>query len=276
MRSIAIIAGRELRDSLRNRRVAGAALLMAALALTLTLLGSAPTGTVGVGMLSVTIVSLSSLTIFLVPLIALLIAHDAIAGDLDRGTLALLLAYPVRRVEVLLGKFVGHSMVLAIASVAGYGAAALALAFAGGDQGAGAWSSFALLVGTSILLGMAFVAMGYLASASVRDPRTAAALAIGLWLFFVLVYDMAVLGALVADQGRSLTPSLVNALLLANPADVFRLANLTADSSVSLSAGMAGMTREAPANPVLLLGVLVAWIVVPLTLAMMIFQRREL
>ena len=48
------------------------AVLMAALALTLSFLGSAPTGTVGVGPVEVTIVSLSSLTIFLLPLILVL------------------------------------------------------------------------------------------------------------------------------------------------------------------------------------------------------------
>ena len=58
MNAVAIIAGRELRDGLRNRWVIATTLLMAALALTLTLLGSAPTGTVGVSALAATIVSL--------------------------------------------------------------------------------------------------------------------------------------------------------------------------------------------------------------------------
>ena len=42
-----------------------------------------------------TVVSLASLTVFLVPLIALLLAYDAIVGEAERGTLLLLLAYPV-------------------------------------------------------------------------------------------------------------------------------------------------------------------------------------
>ena len=48
----------------------------------------------GVRALDVVIVSLSSLTILL-PLIALLISHDAIVGEMERGTLLLLLSYPV-------------------------------------------------------------------------------------------------------------------------------------------------------------------------------------
>jgi ABC-2 family transporter len=86
MRPAFIIAGKELRDGMRNRWVLATTALMAALALTLAFLGTAPTGTVKASGLVVTIVSLSSLTIFLVPLIALLLSYDAIVGEADRGT----------------------------------------------------------------------------------------------------------------------------------------------------------------------------------------------
>lgn len=108
MKNILILATKEIQESLRNRWVLSATLLLAALALTLTFLGSAPTGNVGVRPLDVVVVSLSSLSIFLLPLIALLISHDAIVGEIERGTLLLLLSYPVGRWQVLLGKFVGR------------------------------------------------------------------------------------------------------------------------------------------------------------------------
>ena len=107
MRNILIVARKEIQEGLRNRWVLATTLLLAALALSLTFLGSAPTGNVGVRALDVVIVSLSSLTIFLLPLIALLISHDAIVGEMERGTMLLLLSYPVARWQVLLGKFVG-------------------------------------------------------------------------------------------------------------------------------------------------------------------------
>ena len=102
MRNVLLIAGKEIQESLRNRWVLATTLLLAALALTLTLLGSAPTGSVGVRPLDVVIVSLSSLSVFLLPLIALLISHDAIVGEIERGTMLLLLSYPVGRWQVLL------------------------------------------------------------------------------------------------------------------------------------------------------------------------------
>lgn len=276
MNAVAIIAGRELRDGLRNRWVIATTLLMAALALTLTLLGSAPTGTVGVSALAATVVSLSSLTIFLVPLIALLISYDAIAGELDRGTMALLLSYPVSRSAVVAGKFLGASAILGVATVIGYGAGGVALAIGAGTAEPGAWAAFAAMVGWSVVLGMVFVALGYIASACVRDPRTAGGIAIGVWLLFALIYDMALLGLLVADQGRLMTVGILNVLLLANPTDVYRLLNFTGFSDVNRFAGLAGLTQQMRFGVPVLAAVLLAWVAVPLAMAMLLFKRREL
>jgi len=160
MRQVIIVAGKELRDGMRNRWVLATTALLAALALTLAFLGAAPTGTVKVSALAVTIVSLSSLTIFLVPLIALLLSYDAIVGEVDRGTMALLLAYPVARWQVVFGKFAGHLGILGFATLVGYGVAGLALQLAGNDD-PGAWIAFIVMVGSSMLLGAVFIAIGY-------------------------------------------------------------------------------------------------------------------
>jgi ABC-type Na+ efflux pump permease subunit len=53
---------------------------------------------------------------------------SAIVGEVERGTLPLLLSYPVRRWQVILGKFLGHILILFFATTLGYSAAAGALA----------------------------------------------------------------------------------------------------------------------------------------------------
>ena len=276
MRNILLIAGKEIQESLRNRWVLATTLLLATLALTLTFLGSAPTGTVGVRPLDVVIVSLSSLTIFLLPLIALLISHDAIVGEMERGTMLLLLSYPVGRSQVLLGKFAGHLAVLAFATVLGYGAAALVLAATGAAIDAYSWGAFGNMIGSSILLGAVFIAVGYLVSALASDRGTAAGIAIGIWLLFVLIYDMALLGILVVDQGRFITTGILNALLLFNPTDAYRIFNLAGSANVSVFAGMAGLANTITLNLLVLLAALTAWALVPLALAALAFSRREL
>lgn len=276
MRNILIVARKEIQEGMRNRWVLATTLLLAGLALSLTFLGSAPTGTVGVRALDVVIVSLSSLTIFLLPLIALLISHDAIVGEMERGTMLLLLSYPVARWQVLLGKFVGHLSILAFATLLGYGAAAGALAAAGAEIDAESWRAFGSMIGSSILLGAAFIAVGYLVSALVRERGTAGGIAIGIWLLFVLIYDMALLGLLVVDQGQILSSGFLNTLLLLNPADAYRLFNLTGSAGVSAFSGMAGVAQSATLNPFVLLAALVAWALIPLGLAALAFSRREL
>jgi len=274
MRQVMIIAGKELRDGMRNRWVLATTALLAALALTLAFLGAAPTGTVKVSGLAVTIVSLSSLTIFLVPLIALLLSYDAIVGEVDRGTMALLLAYPVARWQVILGKFTGHLGILGFATLVGYGVAGLTLQWAGNED-RGAWIAFAVMVASSVLLGGVFIAIGYFVSTLVRDRGTAASIAIGVWLSLVLLYDMALLDALAADQGRTVTADVLNVLLLLNPADGYRLLNLTASPDVSGFAGVAGLGARTGLGPAVLVGALAAWVVVPLAAATVLFARRQ-
>lgn len=276
MTNVLIIAGKEIQEGVRNRWVLATTLLLAALALTLTFLGSAPTGSVGVRALDVVIVSLSSLTIFLLPLIALLIAHDAIVGEMERGTMLLLLSYPVGRWQVLVGKFVGHLAILAFATVIGYGAAAAALVATGASIDAESWVAFASMIGSSVLLGAAFVSVGYLISALVRDRGTAGGIAIGVWLLLVLIFDMALLGLLAVDQGRVITAPVVEGLLLLNPADIYRLLNLTASANVSMFAGMAGLADNLSLGRAALLLALGTWVAVPLSLAALAFSRREL
>ena len=272
MPTLFILAAREVREGLRNRWVLATTLLLATLALTLALLGSAPTGTVGANRLDVVTVSLASLTIFLVPLIALLISHDAIAGEAERGTLLLLLAYPVSRTAVILGKFAGQLAILAVATVVGYGVAALAV---GWNLGAAAWGAFAAMVGASILLGAVFLALGLLASTLVHQRSTAGGIAIGLWLAFVLIYDMAFLGLLVATGGHSLPPILIDALLALNPTDAYRLLTLGMAGTGGLT-GIGALAGHTALTPPILVAVLLAWTAVPLVLATLIFSRREL
>jgi Cu-processing system permease protein len=276
MRGILLVAGKEIREGIRSRWVVAATLLLAVLALTLAFLGAAPAGRVGAGALEVVVVSLSSLSIFLLPLIALLISHDAVVGEMERGTMLLLLSYPITRWQVLLGKFLGQIAILAVATLLGYGAAAAALAAAGHAVGAEAAQAFALMIGSSVLLGGAFVALGMLASTLVRDRGTAAGIAVGLWLLMVLIWDMALLGLLVADADGRITAGMVDALLLLNPADAYRLFNLAGLPGLGELSGMASLADDTRLTPSILIAALLAWMLVPLAAAAAAFSRREL
>lgn len=273
MHSILTLASKEFRDGLRNRWIAGATLLLAALAFALTFLGSSPAGLLDVKPLAVTVVSISSLTIFLIPLIALLLGYDAIVGESERGCLLLMLTYPVSRLEIILGKFLGHAAILIFATLLGYGAAGIAAA-ATGSADAASWQAFSGLLFSSVLLGLAFLAIAYLISVIVTERSTAAGIAVGVWLLFVIVYDLALMGMLVASKG-GVGADVFPSLLLLNPADAYRLFNLTAFENVRKISGLSGLSASAHFSPAALLAVLIAWIAVPLAAAIALFNRRE-
>lgn len=243
MRRILSTAGIEFRIALRNRWVAIATGLMVLFALVLAAAGAAPTGDVGADRLSVTVVSLTSLAVYLVPLLALLMSFDAVAGEVERGTLPLLLTYPVSRARVLAGKLLAHVVILGIAVTLGYGAAALA-AFATDPEATRGLPALIRLIWTSVLLGASFLGLGYLLSSLSRRPSGAAGLAIGLWLALVVLYDLGLLALVVS--GTAFATEALPALLLANPADAFRLFNLAAANSVGAAGGMGGAAASIP------------------------------
>ena len=275
MTAVAAIAGREVLAGIRNRWMLAASLLLGALALTLAFVGSTPAGPVAASRLAITVVSLSSLSIFLVPLIGLLVSYDALVGEIERGTMPLLMTYPVTRWRIVLGKFAGQVAILAIATVTGFGVAALITGLGeGGD--AEAWRAFGVMVGGSILLGAAFIALGTLFSAVVAERGTAAGISVAAWLVFVVLFDMALLAILVADEGQVVSGDLFRVLLLLNPTDVYRMLTLSGSETVGALSGMAGVSAEAAFGHALLLPVMVLWIAAPLALAGLLFGRKEL
>ena len=245
MMRILSTAGIEFRIALRNRWVAIATGLMVLFALVLTAAGAAPTGDVDIDRLSVTVVSLTSLAVYLVPLLALLMSFDAVAGEVERGTLPLLLTYPVSRGSILAGKLLAHVVILGIAVSLGYGAAALA-AFWSDPGAAQGLPSLIRLIWTSVLLGATFLGLGYVLSSLSRRPSGAAGLAIGLWLSLVVLYDLGLLALVVSGAGGGFATDALPALLLANPADAFRLFNLAASASVGAAGGMGGAAASIP------------------------------
>lgn len=270
-----ILAVKELRDGLRNRWVAAIVILLGGLALALSLVGTAPAGAVKASVLETSVISLSSLSVYLLPLIALMLAFDALVGEIERGTMPLLLTYPVGRWQVVIGKFFGHSMILAVAILLGYGGAAV-VSVANADFDLTGWSGYVAMMGSSLLLGMAFIALAYLVSALVRERATAAGLAVGLWMLFVVIYDLLLLGVLLMDQQQWISPQMFSLLLLASPADVYRVFNLAAFDEVARLTGVSGAGVEGGINVTLLLVILTAWVVIPLVATVKIFQRREL
>lgn len=269
---ILTIAAQEIRIGFRNRWILLATLILAVFSFALALLGSAPAGTLGVDRLTITVASLASLSVYLVPLIALLLAFDAVCGEIERGTLLMTFSCPISRPEFLIGKAVGHTLVLTFALVFGYGLTA-GLLVATGTGSLSGLIDFMRLIATSVLLGLSFLAIGYVLSALTRQAGTAAAAAIAAWLGLVVLYDLALLGALVANPSGVFAAQVFPYAVLLNPADAFRLFNLAALGASDLVGGMAGVAETLPFDPALALASLAIFAGLALTVSAVLIRR---
>jgi Cu-processing system permease protein len=270
-----ILTMKELRDGFRNRWIAAAIIVLGILALVLSVLGSAPTGSVSVSELDVSVISLASLSVYLIPLIALMLSFDAMVGEFERGTMMLLLTYPVTRWQVIMGKFLGHVLILFIAILVGYGGVVIVMTLVTGSSTEG-WQAYVVMMASSMLLGAVFVALGYLVSVLVKERATAVGAAIGLWLVFVVLYDLLLFGALTLDKDQLIGQQLFSMLMLISPTDTYRVLNLSSFEGVSEAAGIAGVASEAGLSGTLLVSAMLLWVIVPLAGTLLVFQRREL
>jgi len=275
VKALWILAQKEVRDGLRNRWVAVSILLLTALSLAMYFLGSAATGSTKVDSLAITLVNLVSLSVYLLPLIALMLSFDALVGEFERGTMLLLAAYPIARWQIVAGKFLGHMLILLLAILISYGGTVLIITLTSDDVTQN-WIAYGLMMASSWLLGGVFVGLGYFISAIVRERATAVGAAVGLWLVLVVLYDLALLGALLADAEQAISEQVLTTLLMLNPTDAYRVFNLTSTEGISQAVGLADIAANsgiASGVPLLVLG---AWVLAAMLATTWMFYRREL
>lgn len=269
-----VVAGKEFKDGMRNRWIIAITLIYAVLSLGLAYFGSATSGHLGFASMESTMTSLASLAVILIPLIALMLAHNAFVGEYEQGTMLLLLTYPLSRGQLLLGKFIGQGGILAVSALLGFGVSALAIILFSDAGPSEILIVFAGFIVSATLLGFVFLALAYVVSLSVDEKSRAVGLVLLVWFLFVIIFDLVLMALLVATEGE-LSRDIVPLLLLLNPTDIFRLINymiIDADTYGGVLQPMqqGGWALES------LFAILLLWIVIPLSVAWGIFRNRAL
>ncbi len=269
--NILVLTQKELRDARRNRWFVLYALAFAGLALALAWLALSGVGTYGLAGFGRTAASLINLVLLIVPLMGLTLGALSLAGERERGTLLYILAHPVAQIEVLLGKFLGLALALLAALVLGFGLSGLLIAWQGGMAQT---SSYLMLVLLAFLLALASLSLGLLISAAARKGATAIGLALFLWLLLVFFGDLGLMGTALVMRIRIGELFL---LALLNPLQVFKMAAILAIRGGLEVLGPAGLyalrTYGGRLMPLLLI-ILIAWTVLPLTFTYVAFRRR--
>ncbi len=270
-RLVLALVRKELRDAVRDRWFWLYAFGFAILAVALTSVSVSDAQAVGFGGFGRTAASLVALVQLVVPLMGLTLGARTIAAQRERGTLAFLLTHPVSRTEAFLGIFLGSVVAMLAAVAAGFGVAGFVAAVRSAPLDAGQLVEIALL---SWLLAVAMTSIGMLVSVASRRAATALGVSLFVWLLLVLLGDLGLMGTAVATR---LPVNVLFFTAVANPVEAFRLTSLTVlhgSLDVLGPVGSYAVERFGDNLRWVVGGMLVAWTIVPTTVAWWIFQRR--
>lgn len=267
------VARKELRDALHNRWFLLYTLAFIALSLGLSWLAMSGAGIAGFAGYGRTAASLINLVLLIIPLMALTVGAQSIAGEVERRTMGYLLSQPVSRGEIYVGKYLGLALSLLASLVLGFGISGVLLALNG--DGASDPVSYIVLVGLAWILSLVMLSVGFLISSLTRRAGVAVGVGLFLWLVFVFLGDLGLMGASI-----SLRMPIENLFWasLANPLQVFKMGailNINTTLDVLGPAGIYGIQEYGDRLYAIFLATLGIWIVLPALVAFLFFARRS-
>jgi ABC-2 type transport system permease protein len=227
-------------------------------------------------------------TSILVPLIAIVISYASVTRERESGTMKLLMSLPHSRENVVVGKVLGRSAVVALPVAVGFLFALLVLLPTSLTLNLGNFLLFAIL---TVLLGAVFVGLAVGVSAAADTNRQAVVGSVGLFFLFTFFWNLPV--NQIVDRlgfGNEAAIEMTVLLKLVNPTQAYKtLADtLLADSAVAARIQMFGLFRRSAAAEVLgdslpvylsdplALVYLLAWLVLPVAAGILVFRDLDL
>lgn len=264
----------EFQSAARSRWVIGTAAAFALLCLAVSMLGMRSLrelGLTGVGPASAALINLG---VLLPGVMGLLLGGNAIVAAREQGVLPLIAVQPVSRTSIVVGPFLGVSAALAVSILFGFGAAAVVLS---GVAKRSDVVPLLALVGATVGVAIACVAIGIVISAFSRTRLQATSTAITLWFLLALGMDLAL--AAIAPAVRMGPVGLLTAVLF-NPLEagrVLALLGATPDGTALGPFGAYLVETFGSGGAAMVLGAsLLFWIVVPVSVARWLVARGDM
>lgn len=247
-----------LLDILRNRFVLAYFLILLLISFSLFMLEDNP---------DKALLGIMNVVLFIIPLVSLIFSTIYLYNASE--FIELMLSQPIRRSILLTRMFMGLSLSLVVAVILGIGLPVLI--FSQSVQGA-------VMVLSGVILSVVFSALALLASVVTRDKARGIGVALLLWVYFSFIFDGLVLLLLFQFADYPLeTPMIVISML--NPIDLARIF-LLLQIDMSAMLGFTGAVFQeffgSMAGMAIALSVLLAWMTVPLLIAIRKFNKRDL
>lgn len=221
--------------------------------------------------LSKAIVSMMNIILLLNPMIATL--FGALYYYNSREFAELLLALPLKRSSIFLGKYLGLTLSLSLSYLLGTGIPFLFY----GIQATGQAGNFLLLTIAGLFLTFIFTAISFLVSIRFENTIKGFGIAIFIWLFFAIIYDGIFLLTLVIFEQYPMDKFAL-AMTLFNPIDLSRVL-IMLKLDISALMGYTGAVFNKFLGTGLGMGmaiiVLLLWIIFPVSLIVNYARKKD-
>src|SRR5262245_25693287 len=272
--AVRIIAHQELVVSIRNRWTLVFAGVFGVLVLSISYFGLVTGGAVGFQGFARTSASLLNMVLYIVPLVAL--TMGTLSFTSEKSGSELLFAQPITRGEILLGKLLGLFASIFTAMLIGFGMGGMVIASQSGSEGSLRYPG---LVAFSLLLALIFLSLSAFISTLCRRKTKAFGVALFVWFFFVLFYDLLVIGLTFLFKEHTANVFIFGSLF-GNPVDMMRVASLMMLNGTDIfGPGGAALLRFLGGERfsiVMLITALSFWVIAPFVGAQKLLKRQDI
>jgi ABC-2 type transport system permease protein len=218
------------------------------------------------------------------PLIALVAAYLSVAGERESGSIRFTLGLPVERSQVVLGKLLARSAVVAVGIVVSFaiGAVAARVLVPAMTVDYGDYVAFA---GLTLLYALAYVAVAVAISSATASRSRAMAGGLGFFFLFNLVWNFLPVGPVqmlrfLGDQlGMTFSDTLLRFVFSLSPTGAYLNGlELVIPDAVfaSRTGGLSETAQPFYVEGWFMLVILAFWVVVPTLLALWRFDRAQI
>lgn len=213
------------------------------------------------------VLSLLNVVLMVIPLVSVVFTTIHYFNSYE--FMELMLAQPIHRRSIFLGQYFAVAFSLVLAFLIGVGLPLVAF-------GLGSVGFTLILVG--ILLTLVFVSLAFLSSVITRDKAHAIGVALLFWFYFSLIYDGILLWIVYTFNDYPLE-KITLALIALNPIDLGRIL-LLLQMDISALMGYTGAFYQqffgGYAGWIFSMFILLLWALLPIGLAVRIFQNKDL
>src|SRR5690348_1144658 len=213
------------------------------------------------------LLSLMNIVLIIVPLICIIFSTIYIYNSSE--FIELLVSQPLQRKHIWMSLYTGMSLALTLAFFIGVGVAVLIYSLT---------TTGFILVGVGLLLTLIFVSIALLAAVYTRDKAKGIGISVLLWLYFSLIFDSLVLFILFQFADYPLEKAML-VLSGLNPIDMGRILILL-KMDVSALMGYTGAVFQnffgTTYGVIITLLVMLLWTIVPVSLSLRKFKKKDL